>query len=276
MALTQYALDQALRFLFTAAAIIRPVNFYLAWHDGLPGDDGSLGELNVGKDADYARQPITFSTSEWSATTKKQLTSNTNTVSIAPAAATSYTIYGFSVWDSLTGGNCLVSGNAKYPISVSDVDPKDLVAGKIPVTLSRRDGFGRVSHGAGLFLDWLLTTNSVARPTVWYTSLHTADPGDNGSANEVTAGDDPDYARQATAFNTPGVTPGGDTYTRNNIASIWIPGTGTNLEVTHAAIWDAASLGNALVTAALSPARQAIESQTFSIAAKDITIIETK
>lgn len=274
MALTPYALEQCLNFSFTADAVVRPIALYFAWHSGPPGDDGSANELTVGVDADYTRQPITFASSVWSAITKKQLALNTNTVSIIPAAATSYSIYGFSIWDSLTGGNCLVSGDAKSVLAVSDVSPQVFVAGKIPVTLSRKDSFGRTSYGAALFLDWLLTADALTRPTALYLSVHTADPGDTGTANEITTGDDPDYIRQLSGFDSAATLVGGDTYTRNNIAGIWVPGTGANLTAAYSGIWDAATAGNCLYTGALSPSRQYIDGQTFSIAAKDFTLIE--
>jgi hypothetical protein len=272
MALTQYALELVLDYLFTTGTATRPTAWYLAWHIGPPGDDGSANEQTTGGDADYARQSITFDSSEWVTAAKKRLTSNTNTISITPATSTSYTIYGFSVWDALTGGNCLIAGETKSPIAVSDVSPLSLVAGKIPVTVSWKDGYGLTSHGAGLLLDWLLTTDSVTRPTDWYAALHTADPGDDGSANEVDTGDDPDYVRKTTDFDAATSITGGDTYTRNNVAAVWVPGTGADFTASHLTVKDALTSGNALYSAACVPPREGLDGQTLSIAAKDIII----
>lgn len=276
MAFTPYSLEMILNFMFNSQSVTRPTSWYLAWHTGLPGDDGADNEQTVGGDANYARQSITFDSSTWSTVTKKRWTANTNTISITPASLTSYTVYGFSVWDSLTGGNCLISGETKEPLAVSDVSPISLIAGKVPVTLSRKDGFGRTSYGAGIALDWLLTTDSVTRPTDWYVSLHTGDPGDDGTANEVTTGDDPDYTRKSTDFGASVTASEGDTYVRNTVSAIWVPGAGANYTAPYAAIFDALSGGNCLNTIACSPARQGVDGETLSVAANGLTIIEIR
>ncbi len=276
MSFTPFSLELMLNYMFTNTSVTRPTAWYLAWHTGPPGDDGSANEQTTGGDANYARQAVTFDTSSWSSVTKKQYTSNTNVISITPAAATSYTIYGFSIWDSLTGGNCLISNDTKAPQSVSDVAPISLIAGKVPVTLSREAGFGRVSYGSGLLLDWLLTTDTVTRPTAWYISLHTGDPGDTGANNEVTTGDDPDYVRKTTDFAAAVTASGGDTFTRNSVSASWIPGTGSNYTALYAAVWDAASGGNCLCTSACSPERAGIAAQTISVAANDLTVVERR
>ena len=38
------------------------------------------------------------------------------------------------------------------------------------------------TYGGNLALDWLLSNASVTRPTAWYVSLHTADPGLTGAS----------------------------------------------------------------------------------------------
>ena len=55
------------------------------------------------------------------------------------------------------------------------------------------------TYGGNLVLDWLLSNASVTRPTAWYVSLHTADPGLTG-ASEVTTGVDSDYVRKSVTF----------------------------------------------------------------------------
>lgn len=275
MALTSYANELLLNFLFNTDSVTRPTAWFVAWHIGPPGDDGSANEQAVGGDADYARQPVTFGAASWSGITRKSILFNTNTVSITPATGTDYTIYGFSIWDSLTGGNCLASVDSKAAVPVSDIAPLLLIAGKIPVSLSRENSlFGRTSYGGNLTLDWGFTTELVIRPTLWYIGLHTAEPGDDGSSNEVTAGDDPDYVRKATAFDTAATFTGSDSYTMNNINSIWTPGSGANFTAPYVVVWDSLSGGNALYIAACVPERVGIEAQTVSVGSNELMITE--
>jgi hypothetical protein len=50
-------------------------------------------------------------------------------------------------------------------------------------------------------LKYLLTTDSVTRPTAWYVALCTTDPTDSALGTEVTGGG---YARQSVAFTVSG------------------------------------------------------------------------
>ena len=97
-----------------------------------------------------------------------------------------------------------------------------------------------------LVLDWLFTNGSATRPTAWYMSLHTGDPGETG-ANEV-AGNG--YARQqctATAGTNPILLPAVDeTFTASG---------GNWGSVTHWGLWDAATTGNFLVGGSLTASK---------------------
>ena len=91
---------------------------------------------------------------------------------------------------------------------------------------------------ANLMLQWFLTTDSVTRPTAWYISLHTGDPGTTG-ANEVTTGVDADYVRQAITFATPAAK-----QALSNAAVSWTAAAGTaGYTVTHIGLWSAATTG---------------------------------
>lgn len=273
MALTQYALEQAMNFLLNAEAVTRPTSWYLAWHIGPPGDDGAANEQTTGGDANYARQPITYGSSSWVSASKTRVSLNTNTINITPAAGTSYTIYGFSIWDSLTGGNCLLSAESLSALAVSDTSPLGFVAGDFPVELARSAGAGWTSYGAGLFLDWLLTTDTITRPADWWAALHLDDPGDDGSANEVLAGDDPDYARQAIDFAAAVSIANSITYTRNNLAAIWVPGTGANFTATYLTVNDAVTAGNAIYSMPFTPTRTGVDGQTLAVAINQAEVI---
>lgn len=96
-------------------------------------------------------------------------------------------------------------------------------------------------------------------PTATYVSLHTGDPGETGTANEVTVGAWPSYVRrhaeQGGAIGTGWIAPTDGvtsnakqlTYPNNNGAAPVV--------VTHIAVWDALSGGNAITKAALTTPR---------------------
>lgn len=273
MAFTPYANELALNWVLTSEAATRPTAWYVAWHIGTPGDDGSTNEQTVGNDADYARQVVTIGTAAWSSSLKKSISRNTNTVTIAPATGVSYDILGFSIWDSLTGGNCLLSVPAQAAIPVSDVAPLSLIAGKIPIILSTRNAVPSfTSYGGNLLLDWLFTAGAATRPTSWYWGLATADPGDDGTANEVTVGDDPDYVRKATTFTAAATISSSDSYTRTATDSTWTPGTGANFTAPYGSVFDAVTGGNAILVSSFAPSKIGVEAQTLSIAANEVTV----
>lgn len=92
-----------------------------------------------------------------------------------------------------------------------------------------------------LLLAWGFTTGSATRPTTWYLSLHTADPGLTGTS-EVTIGTDSDYVRKAVTFAAPS---GGQA--ANTGAITWTANAGaTTYTVTHIGVWDALTTGNYL------------------------------
>lgn len=96
-----------------------------------------------------------------------------------------------------------------------------------------------------------LLRNTALQITTPYVSLHTADPGDAGAANELT---DSGYARKSATFAVPtsgsGTTSNSAEITFNAIADAG------PFTVTHIGIWDAVSGGNLLLTAALNASKQ--------------------
>jgi len=96
-------------------------------------------------------------------------------------------------------------------------------------------------------------------PTATYVSLHTGDPGETGAANEVTISAWPSYVRrhaeQGGAIGTGWIAPTDGvtsnakqlTYPNNNGAAAVV--------VTHFAVWDALSSGNAITKGVLTTPR---------------------
>ena len=105
------------------------------------------------------------------------------------------------------------------------------------------------SAGADLLVTWMFTTTAVTRPTTWFVALHTGDPGEDGSANEVLAASDANYARKAVTFDDP-VTDSGMVLSDAQVS--WTVDAGSaGYTVTHASIWDTVTGGTPLMKGAL-------------------------
>jgi len=121
-----------------------------------------------------------------------------------------------------------------------------------------------------LVLNYLLTTNSVTRPTAWYVGLFTAAPSDTGGGTEVSGSG---YARKATGTMT--VT-GTTTAASNSAAIEFAAASGGNWgTLTHAAIFDALTGGNMLAWAPLATARTINDGDVFRVPAASLTVTLT-
>jgi hypothetical protein len=120
-----------------------------------------------------------------------------------------------------------------------------------------------------LVLNYLLTTNSVTRPTAWYVGLFTAAPSDTGGGTEVSGSS---YARVATGS----ITVSGTATTATNAAAIeFAASSGTWGSIGWAAIFDASTGGNMLAWAALTTARTINSGDVFRIPAGSLTVTLT-
>ena len=121
-----------------------------------------------------------------------------------------------------------------------------------------------------LVLNYLLTANSVTRPTAWYVGLFTAAPSDTGGGTEVSGSG---YARKATGT----MTVAGTATTATNAAAIeFAAASGGNWgTLTHAAIFDALTGGNMLAWSALTTARTINDGDVFRIPASSLTVTLT-
>lgn len=119
-----------------------------------------------------------------------------------------------------------------------------------------------------LVLTWLLTTTAVdRRPVDWELSLHTADPGEAGTANEVGTGVDADYARQPLTFDDPVANSG--RVLSDLAATFTAASDATTHTVTHAVIWDLTNVV-ALYVGELIVPRTRVASQDTTFAAGDV------
>ena len=113
-------------------------------------------------------------------------------------------------------------------------------------------------------LTWLLTTGAATRPTVWYVSLFTTDPGETGAGTEVTGFG---YARTAATFTVTGDT-------ASNSAGVEFPAaTGGDWgTITHIGIMDASTAGNMIIHAPLTVAKAISDGDVFRIPTGDLDV----
>jgi len=112
-------------------------------------------------------------------------------------------------------------------------------------------------------LKWLLTTDSVTRPTAWYVALYTAAPSDAGGGTEVSGGS---YARKAATFTVTGDT------ASNSAAVEFDAATASWGTVTHAGIFDASSGGNLIAYASLTASKLIDSGDVLRFPISDLTV----
>ena len=120
-------------------------------------------------------------------------------------------------------------------------------------------------------LNYYFTTGSpITRPTAWYLSLHTADPGRTG-ANELTTGSDSAYARKAATFAVTDAEADG-IYEAKNTADITMnaAGAGASYTITHVAVWTASTAGTLLGVLQLASPVAVVAGGVVSFATGDI------
>ena len=123
-------------------------------------------------------------------------------------------------------------------------------------------------HSENLLLNWLMTTDTVTRPTAWYLALFTAAPSDSGGGTEVSGSG---YSRQTIAFGTASGTGG----TTSNTGDVSFTASGGSFgTVSHVGIFDASTGGNLLWHGAMTASKTIADGDTleFSTGNVDLTI----
>ena len=124
-----------------------------------------------------------------------------------------------------------------------------------------------------LALNFLLNTETATRPTDWYIALHTGDPGEAGTANEVS--NSYSYARTAVTFDAASQPSTGLTFCDNTSTVTFPTASGGNWgTITHISIVDDNSYGsgNHLFKGALAASKVCQDGDTFQIQAGQLTI----
>ena len=114
-------------------------------------------------------------------------------------------------------------------------------------------------------LKYLLTTDSVTRPTAWYVGLFTSDPTDTGTAGTEVSGSG--YARTTATFSVTG-------NTASNTSGVEFPAAdgGDWGTVGWIGIMDAASGGNMIVHSSLVTAKIIADGDVFRIPTGDLDV----
>lgn len=116
-------------------------------------------------------------------------------------------------------------------------------------------------------LDYYFGGSSIAaRPTAWWISIHTADPTDTGTLNQVT-GNGSTRKQVTWATTTSGSNP---TIKVSTSAQQWTAMPAAT--VTHIGIWTASTGGTYIGTGVLTTPKVVTSGQTFDIAAGAITV----
>ena len=117
---------------------------------------------------------------------------------------------------------------------------------------------------------WLrANADTISAPSTVYVGLHTGDPGEDGTANELVGNG---YSRTAGSFGNVSVI--GDVVSITNNAAIdFGPATASWGSVTHMSIWDSASGStNCLFKGALSAAKTVDTNDSFRFANGNLTV----
>ena len=114
-------------------------------------------------------------------------------------------------------------------------------------------------------LQYLLTTDSVTRPTNWYVGLFTSDPTDTGAAGTEVSGNG--YARTAVTFSVTGDT-------ASNTAGVEFPAAdgGDWGLVSHIGIMDASTGGNMIIHSPLNASKTIADGDVFRIPTGDLDV----
>ena len=128
-------------------------------------------------------------------------------------------------------------------------------------------------HAEALALNFLLTTGTATRPTNWYIALHTGDPGEGGSSNEVA--NSYSYARTAVSFDAASQPSTGLTFCDNSATVTFPTASGGNWgTITHISIKTSNTYGagDTLFKGALTASKTVSDGDTFQVQAGNLVI----
>lgn len=128
--LEQKIVDWSLR---NTAMGTAPTSVWVALHSADPGDAGASNEISGNA---YAREEVS-TTGGWTAHGTGGPTENVAEILFPTATPSGWgTVSHFSIWDAVSGGNCLYKGALTTPRTVAASDTFRFVAGALQITLA--------------------------------------------------------------------------------------------------------------------------------------------
>ena len=113
------------------ASLLDSSTWYVALHTADPTETGATGEVSGGS---YARKDVVASNgTEWT-TPSGGATENINAIVFVQATANWGTITHCSIWDSVSGGNCLLYGALNAAKVINNGDIFEFAAGDAHIT----------------------------------------------------------------------------------------------------------------------------------------------
>lgn len=126
-ALSNYAESQVIKWLMTGGAVTRPSAWYVALHTADPGETGASAELSGNG---YARQSATFTEDT------NGLVDNDADVTFGPNTTVNWgAVTHVSVWDAVSGGNCLYKGPLSSSVTININDSLRIAAGALDCSI---------------------------------------------------------------------------------------------------------------------------------------------
>jgi hypothetical protein len=126
-ALSNYAESLVIRWLFDDVAVTRPTSWYVALHTADPGETGATGELSGNG---YARQSATFTEDT------NGLVDNDADITFGPNTTTNWgNVTHVSVWDAVSGGNCLAKGALSSSVTINVNDSLKIASGALDISV---------------------------------------------------------------------------------------------------------------------------------------------
>lgn len=187
--LTNYAETQILRYLFSASPVTRPSAWWVALHNGDPGETGAANEL-----PELQREQVTFGTPDASSRIFTEAEVNWDPPSPLPPDPDDphhITVAShWSVWTASSGGNCLGWGDLTEKITSWSRLHNPFETGKLWIQTR-----GLSTYARNLALNWLFRGVTLTRPNAWWLAMHQFPPNSDGLGGEY-----PDSGRKAIDF----------------------------------------------------------------------------
>jgi len=120
-----------LNFMLNTETATRPTAWFVALHDGDPGETGATDEIVVGTDTDYVRQSVVFGP----ASAGQCLNITAATSWTAASSITDYTISHVSIWSAATGGTCYFKGALLATVDMTNDSVFTISVGDLAVQL---------------------------------------------------------------------------------------------------------------------------------------------